>query len=68
MQLLVQSVQMNKEVYHNIVGGKNKKGDVLAVAQVAGIMGAKQTSNIIPMCHPIPITGVDLTFVGAKRK
>src|SRR5690606_41257632 len=53
------SVQMNKEVYHNIIEGKNKKGDVLAVAQVAGIMGAKQTSNIIPMCHPIPITGVD---------
>ncbi len=62
------SVQMNKEVYHNIVGGKNKKGDVLAVAQVAGIMGAKQTSNIIPMCHPIPITGVDLNFRWEQRE
>jgi cyclic pyranopterin phosphate synthase len=41
---------------------KNKKGDVLAVAQVAGIMGAKQTSALIPMCHPISITGVDLSF------
>ena len=36
------------------------KGDVLAVARTAGIMGAKQTSNLIPMCHPVPITGVTL--------
>ena len=56
------SVVMGKEVYENITQLKNKKGDVLAVAQVAGIMGAKQTSSVIPMCHPIPITGVDLSF------
>lgn len=56
------SIQMNKEVFENITQQKNKKGDVLAVAQVAGIMGAKQTSTIIPMCHPIPIGGVDLSF------
>ncbi|MBY7142088.1 cyclic pyranopterin monophosphate synthase MoaC [Virgibacillus sp. NKC19-3] len=56
------SVQMDQNVYDNIVEQKNKKGDVLAVAQVAGIMGAKQTSSIIPMCHPIPISGVDLSF------
>jgi cyclic pyranopterin monophosphate synthase len=56
------SVQMTKEVYDNIVNDNNKKGDVLAVAQVAGIMATKQTSSIIPMCHPIPISGVDLTF------
>lgn len=56
------SVQMNKEVYENIVQQKNKKGDVLGVAQIAGIMGAKQTSTLIPMCHPIPISGVDLSF------
>ncbi len=42
--------------------GKLKKGDVLAVAQVAGIMAAKKTSDWIPMCHPIPITGVDIRF------
>jgi cyclic pyranopterin phosphate synthase len=42
--------------------GAIKKGDVLAVAQVAGIMGAKQTSQIIPMCHPLPLSGVDLDF------
>jgi len=56
------SVQISKEVYENIVQQKNKKGDVLAVAQIAGIMGTKQTSTLIPMCHPIPISGVDLSF------
>src|SRR5690606_27307493 len=55
-------IEMKKAVYENIVEQKNKKGDVLAVAQVAGIMGAKQTANLIPMCHPIPITGVNLQF------
>lgn len=56
------SIQMNREVYENIIKQKNKKGDVLAVAQVAGIMATKQTSTLIPMCHPIPISGVDLSF------
>jgi cyclic pyranopterin monophosphate synthase len=56
------SVQMTKGVYENIIHQNNKKGDVLGVSQIAGIMGAKQTSSIIPMCHPIPINGVDLSF------
>ncbi|WP_085992594.1 cyclic pyranopterin monophosphate synthase MoaC [Oceanobacillus senegalensis] len=56
------SIQLNQDVYENITLQKNKKGDVLSVAQVAGIMAAKQTSTLIPMCHPIPISGVDLTF------
>jgi len=60
--IALSSVHMNKQVYENIVQQKNKKGDVLAVAQIAGIMGAKQTSSLIPMCHPIPISGADLTF------
>ena len=38
------------------------KGDVLAVAQVAGILAAKRTSEIVPMCHPLPLTGVDVRF------
>jgi len=42
--------------------GGIKKGDVLAVAQVAGIMGAKQTPSLIPMCHPLMLTGVDIEF------
>jgi len=42
--------------------GRMAKGDVLAVAQVAGIMGAKRTSELIPMCHPLPLTSVALSF------
>ncbi|MBQ9815505.1 MAG: cyclic pyranopterin monophosphate synthase MoaC [Lachnospiraceae bacterium] len=56
------SVYMNRETYELVKEGKMKKGDVLAVAQVAGIMGAKRTSDVIPMCHPIMITGVDIDF------
>ena len=43
-----------------------KKGDVLAVAQVAGIQAAKHTWELIPMCHPLPLTGVDITFTLAE--
>ena len=45
-----------------IRSGGVPKGDVLAVAQVAGIMAAKRTSEIVPMCHPLPLTGVDVRF------
>jgi len=55
-------VRMQPETLIMIRDGAIKKGDVLAVAQVGGIMGAKQTSNIIPMCHPLSISGVDLNF------
>ncbi|WP_019241122.1 MULTISPECIES: cyclic pyranopterin monophosphate synthase MoaC [Bacillus] len=56
------SIIVNENIYNQIVEGKNKKGDVFAVAQVAGIMAAKQTSSIIPMCHPIALTGVNINF------
>ena len=56
------SVTVNKVIYDEIVGGTNKKGDVFAVAQVAGIMAAKQTATIIPMCHPLSLTGINITF------
>lgn len=56
------SVRMKPETMDLIHKGKIGKGDVLAVAQVAGIMAAKKTSDLIPMCHPIPITGVDISF------
>lgn len=55
-------VYMNKETLERISEGTMKKGDVLSVAQVAGIMGAKLTSSIIPMCHPIMISGCDIIF------
>lgn len=56
------SVYMKRETLERIKEGSIKKGDVLSVAQVAGIMGAKKTSDIIPMCHPIMISGCDINF------
>jgi cyclic pyranopterin monophosphate synthase len=56
------SITVNKEIYNQITLNQNKKGDVLAVAQVAGIMACKKTADIIPMCHPIPLTGVNISF------
>ena len=53
-------VVMLPETLALIQEGGVPKGDVLAVARVAGIMGAKRTSDLIPMCHPLPITGVTL--------
>jgi cyclic pyranopterin phosphate synthase len=55
-------VYMQPETLRLIEEGQIKKGDVLAVAQVAGIMGAKKTSDVIPMCHPLSLTGVDISF------
>ncbi|WP_313343712.1 cyclic pyranopterin monophosphate synthase MoaC [Sedimentibacter sp.] len=56
------NVYMKKETLERIKEGTIKKGDVLSVAQVAGIMAAKKTSDIIPMCHPIMLSGCDISF------
>jgi len=55
-------VLMQPETLEKIRRGKIAKGDVLAVAQTAGIMGAKRTPDLVPMCHPLLITGVDIDF------
>ena len=55
-------VLVNKETFELIEKGRMTKGDVLGVAQVAGIMAAKKTPEIIPMCHPIWIAGIDIDF------
>ena len=55
-------IDMSDEAARAIAEGLVKKGDVLAIAQVAGIMGAKRTHEIIPMCHPLLLTGVDISF------
>ena len=55
-------VLVNRETFEKIRSGGVKKGDVLTVAQVAGIMGAKRTPELIPMCHPVQISGVDLAL------
>ncbi|QCT04041.1 molybdenum cofactor biosynthesis protein C [Paenibacillus algicola] len=56
------AVRMHPNTLKRILEGGIEKGDVLAVAQVAGIMAAKNTSSWIPMCHPLPLTGVDIQF------
>ena len=56
------TVHMTAETMDKIRQGHIGKGDVLAVAQVAGIMAAKKNSDLIPMCHPLPLTGIDITF------
>lgn len=56
------SIYMKRETLDKINEGTIKKGDVLSVAQVGGIMAAKNTSHIIPMCHPIMISGCDINF------
>ena len=53
-------VLVNDETFSLIQSGGMKKGDVLTVAQIAGIMGAKRTPDMIPMCHPIIIDGINL--------
>jgi cyclic pyranopterin phosphate synthase len=55
-------VRMAPETMEKIRAGTVKKGDVLSVAQVAGIQAAKHTWELIPMCHQLPLTGVDITF------
>ena len=64
----VGTVLVNAETFGLIKRGEMKKGDVLAVAQVAGIMAAKRTPDIIPMCHPIVITGVDVSFTPDEKR
>lgn len=61
-------IKMKPHTLAMIKEGKMKKGDVLAVAQVAGIMAAKKTSENIPMCHSIFITGVDMDFQIEEEK
>ena len=56
------SIEMNPETIEVIKQGKIKKGDVLSVAQVGGIMGAKKTWDLIPMCHNIFLSGADINF------
>ncbi len=55
-------VLVNEYTFQLIKTGGMKKGDVLTVAQVAGIMAAKRTAELIPMCHPVPLTGVELSL------
>jgi cyclic pyranopterin phosphate synthase len=55
-------ILVNEQCFNMIKTGGHKKGDVLGTAQIAGIMAAKKTPDIIPMCHPIMITGANIRF------
>jgi cyclic pyranopterin phosphate synthase len=53
-------VHMNKETFDLIRDGQIKKGDVLTIAQIAGISASKRTSDLIPLCHPLPLSKIDV--------
>ena len=64
------SIFMNPKTFKKIMSGEIAKGDVLSVAKVAGIMAAKKTSEIIPMCHPLNLSHVEINFfpVGKENR
>ncbi len=55
-------IQLNTETMEQVNANSLKKGDVLSTARIAGIMGAKQTSNLIPLCHPLQLSKVEVGF------
>jgi len=55
-------IEMLPETLALIINGTHKKGDVLSIARIAGIMASKKTADLIPLCHPLPITHVDIHF------
>ena len=55
-------VRIKRETFNIMTEGKAKKGDVLSIARVAGIMGCKKTSDLIPLCHPIPLSNVKINL------
>jgi cyclic pyranopterin monophosphate synthase len=61
------AIQMRPETLELILKGKVEKGDVFSVARVAGIMAAKKTSELIPMCHPLAITSVEIDLTPAEN-
>ena len=56
------SIRMRPETFELVRSGSAKKGDVLGVARVAGIQAAKRTSELVPLCHPVPLTSVSVDF------
>ena len=61
------SIFMQPATFKKIMSGKISKGDVLAVAKVAGVMAAKKTSDIVPMCHPLNLTHVEINFYPVEK-
>jgi cyclic pyranopterin monophosphate synthase len=61
------SIAMSSEAQRLIRSGRVKKGDPLQTARLAGILAAKQTSSLIPLCHPLPLSGVDVELTATRR-
>jgi cyclic pyranopterin phosphate synthase len=61
-------ILMQPETLTLILAGEIAKGNVLTTAQVAGIMAAKRTSELIPLCHPLPVTGIDVELLPNQRE
>ena len=61
------SISMKAATLRHIIAGDSKKGDVLGIARIAGIQAAKQTSTLIPLCHPLALTRVQVDFVIDRR-
>jgi cyclic pyranopterin phosphate synthase len=54
------TIQMQPETLQRILAGEHRKGDVLGIARIAGIMGAKKTADLIPLCHPLALTRIEI--------
>ena len=62
------SIHMNPKTFEKIISGEISKGDVFSVAKVAGIMAAKKTSEIIPMCHPLNLSHIEINFFPFRKE
>ena len=62
------SVYMSAATLALVTSGKAAKGDVLTTAQLAGIMAAKRTHELIPLCHPLPLTGIEVSLAPDKKR
>jgi len=61
-------IQMQAETLQRIIQGDHKKGDVLSVARIAGVMAAKKTADLIPLCHPLQLTHVDIKLTVNEKE
>jgi cyclic pyranopterin phosphate synthase len=61
-------IEMQPETLQIIINGGHKKGDVLAIARIAGIMAGKKTADLIPLCHPLPITHIEINLSAEIEK
>ena len=62
------AVMFTADVYEQIKAGRGKKGDIIAIAEIAGITGAKKTAELIPLCHPLPISGINVEIVADDNR